>query len=422
MLSLFKSRYFTPLWATLFLGAFNDNLLKNALTIYVTYLAIPSITSNADYWVNIATVLFIAPYILFSSFCGMLANRYDRALIARTSKQLECLLMMLAAVGFLMEHLGVLLVALFCMGAQSTLFAPVKYALLPQHLPKEQLVLGNGWVEFGTFLAILSGTLMGNILILQSHGNMLCATMLVLLAFSGWRASVYIPVAPVPEDAERHYQSVLKVAWNTPHMRPPLLAMGWFWLIGAGFIAQFSVMVRDNLRAEGSAVSLLLSVFTLGIGVGSFLSAIMARGKVRLNHAWWGGVGLGIFTLDAAYTAMIIPPSEVLRPMSILLSTSWGWRIMLDLLFISLCAGIYNVPIQTYIQAKSPAASRAQVIAGSNILNALFMVMGAGVSMAIHYLGGDSSTIFIVLGVGCLLVCLLLARTMLRYECDGEWG
>ena len=384
--ALLRERRFWPLFITQFLGAFNDNAYKNALVVLLTFSAASWTALKPEVLTNLAAGLFMLPFFLFSSTAGQLADKFDKARLARWVKALEMVIILVAALGFWLHSLPVLLTALFLLGWQSTLFGPVKYAILPQHLQTRELVGGNAIVEAGTFVAILLGTLGGGLLAGMQHGIVLITGICLIVAVAGFWASCHIPAAPAPAPKLKIALNPLTEAWRCIGFARQersvflsILAISWFWLYGAVLLAQFPVYTKTVLGGNESVVTLLLAVFCAGIGVGSLLCDKLThrRGKpVEPGLVPIGALGMVIFGLDLAFAAPAQPGGAAL-PITELLRQGSTWRVLLDLLMLSGFGGLYCVPLYALIQQRSDAACRARVIAANNILNAVFMVAGA---------------------------------------------
>ncbi len=381
---LLKTRRFAPFFATQFLGAFNDNLFKNALVVLLTFQAAQWTALRPEVLANLAAGIFILPFFLFSATAGQLADKYDKALLARLVKLLEAAIMALAAVGFGLHSLAVLLAALFLLGCHSTLFGPVKYAILPQHLHPDELVGGNALIEAGTFVAILIGTLAGGLLAGAVAHPAWIAVGGLGVAVAGYLTSRGIPTAPPPEPGLVINPNPLTETWrNIKFAREnrtvflSILGISWFWLYGALFLAQFPAYAKNVLGGAESAVTLLLATFTVGIGIGSLLCERMSGKRVEIGLVPFGSIGLTVFGLDLAWASPEMLPAAAPLGLGALLAHAWTWHVLVDLLLLGMFGGFFIVPLYALVQLRSAPAHRARIIAGNNILNALFMVVGA---------------------------------------------
>jgi 1-acyl-sn-glycerol-3-phosphate acyltransferase len=381
--SLLKTRRFGPFFATQFLGAFNDNLFKNALVVLLTFQATQWTSLAPELLTNLAAGIFILPFFLFSATAGQLADKFDKARLARLVKVFEAGIMVIAAAGFQWHSLFLLLTCLFLLGLHSTLFGPVKYAILPQQLREEELVGGNALIEAGTFVAILLGTLVGGLLAGLDHGTDWIALGCLAVAAAGYLVSRRIPAAPPPAPGLRLNPNPFSETWrNIGFAREnrtvflSILGISWFWLFGALFLAQFPAYAKNVLGGTESSVTLLLATFTFGIGIGSLLCERLSAGQVEIGLVPFGSIGLSLFGLDLAFAS---PTAEVHAPLATLalLAAPGTLHVLFDLFAIGLFGGFFIVPLYALVQLRSNPAQRARIIAANNIVNALFMVVGA---------------------------------------------
>lgn len=381
---LLKTQRFLPFFGTQFLGAFNDNLFKNALIVLLTFQAASWSTLQPAVLSNLAAGIFILPFFLFSATAGQLADKYDKAILSQLVKLLEVFIMLLAGAGFAMHSMTILLFALFLFGVHSTLFGPVKYAILPQHLKEEELVGGNALVEAGTFVAILIGTLCGGLIAGASHGTLWITATGLVIAILGYLASRKIPAAPAPDPQLRVSYNLFAETWHNIQFAREnrtvflsILGISWFWLYGAMFLAQFPAYAKTVLGGSEATVTLLLATFTLGIGIGSVLCERLSGKMVEIGLVPFGSIGLTLFGLDLAW----VSPANVAiadpLPISALLATPGTWHILFDLAGLGLFGGLFIVPLYALVQIRSNPEHRARIIAANNIMNALFMVVGA---------------------------------------------
>jgi 1-acyl-sn-glycerol-3-phosphate acyltransferase len=403
---LLKARRFAPFFATQFLGAFNDNLFKNALIVLLTFQAASWTALAPEVLTNLAAGIFILPFFLFSATAGQLADKYDKAKLARLVKLLEIVIMGVALLGFSLHSLSVLLTALFLLGLHSTLFGPVKYAILPQHLRERELVGGNALVEAGTFVAILIGTLAGGLLAgAAGHPTWVAYAGLVIAVF-GYLFSRGIPAAPAPAPELVVSLNPLSETWrNIGFARQnrtvflSILGISWFWLYGALFLAQFPAYAKNVLGGSESSVTLLLAVFTIGIGLGSLLCERLSAGHVEIGLVPFGSIGLTLFGIDLAFASPALLPAGAPLPLTSLLALHETWRVLFDLFALGLFGGFFIVPLYALIQLRSAPEQRARIIAANNILNSLFMVVG---SLAAAGLLADGLSIPALFGVAAV--------------------
>jgi 1-acyl-sn-glycerol-3-phosphate acyltransferase len=397
---LLKEIRFRPFFMTQLLGALNDNVFKTALITLLTFRA-GSITDLSP--ALLATVLpgvFILPFFLFSATCGQIADKYDRARLARITKLLEIVVMALGAWGFIAASLPALVLALFLMGTQSTLFGPVKYAYLPQHLKDGELVGGNGLVESGTFLAILGGQIFGAWLVGNSSAEGIAAVV-IALALAGWWYSRGIPLSPAPEPAMRldwnplsATRDNLRFARGNRTVWLSLLGISWFWFYGATLLAQFPVYASDVLGGGEGVFILLLSVFSVGVGAGSLACEKLSGGKVEIGLVPFGAIGLTLFGIDLFFATPSVMPAYD-GSVAGFLQHAAHWRMLIDIVLLGAAGGLYIVPLYALIQTRCERSHAARVIAANNIVNAGFMVGSALVSLLLFKAGLDIPQLFL---------------------------
>jgi acyl-[acyl-carrier-protein]-phospholipid O-acyltransferase/long-chain-fatty-acid--[acyl-carrier-protein] ligase len=378
-LSLLASRRLGPLCLTQACGAFNDNLAKNAMVLLAMFAAGNSGTGLSA----LAGALFIAPYAFLSATAGQLADRFDKSRMIRIMKGAEVALMAVAAVGFLTNSIPVLLAVLFSLGVQATMFGPLKYGILPDHLRDDELVAGNGLVEASTFLAILAGTVAGGALALLASGPAIVSGAGVAVALVGLVAAFGIPTAPAADPTLRIDWRFLRQTFRTTRQasknRPvwlSILGLSWFWAIGGTILTVFPALARDTLGADGHVVTLMLAMFAVGVGIGSMLCAKLLHGDVSARHVPFAAFGLTIFVFDFGATTLGASGAHLTTVAAVLASPT-GWHMLADLLLLAVCGGIYSVPLYAIMQENSEPSHRARMIAANNIVNALFMVSGA---------------------------------------------
>ena len=423
--ALLKQRRFAPFFWVQFLGAGNDNVFKFAFTVLVTYQLQVS-------WLPpelaglVIGALFILPFLLFSATSGQLADKIEKARLMRMVKTLEIAIMVLAGWGFITHDVPVLLACVFLMGLHSTLFGPVKFAYLPQHLNERELTGGNGMVEMGTFVAILLGNVAGGLLIaLPETGARATALACVGLAVLGRVLAQAVPLSP-PTDPG------LKINWNPftetwrnlklAHRNAvvfrSLLGISWMWFFGAVFLSQFPSFAKNVLHGDEHVASLLLVVFSVGIGIGALLCEVLSKRHVEIGLVPLGAIGMSVFSIDLYFATRGLPPAGSLG-LTDFLARPAHWRVLADLALLSLFAGIYSVPMYALIQLRSQPTHRARIIAANNILNALFMIvssLGVGVLLGA---GFSIPQVFLVVGllnaVVAAYIFLLVPEYLLRF-------
>jgi 1-acyl-sn-glycerol-3-phosphate acyltransferase len=403
---LLGERRFAPFFVTQFLGVLNDNVYKNALVILVAFHATTLTTLSPDVLVNLAGALFILPFFLFSATAGQLADKYDKARIIRLVKLFEIAIMIVGAIGFVRADLTLLLGALFLMGLHSTLFGPVKYAILPQTLRDEELVGGNALVETGTSLAILAGTIAGGVLVATAGGpTILVPAATIGIACAGYLASRLVPSVrpPTPE---------LRINWNpftetwanfqfTRQNRTvflSILGVSWFWFYGAMFLTQFPAYAKTWLGGSESVVTLILTVFSVGIGVGSLLCERMSGHKVELGLVPFGSIGLSLFAFDLFFATPGPAAAQGLTVVEFLRAPG-APRILIDLFLVAMFGGFFIVPLYALIQSRSERSHQSRIIAGNNILNAVFIVAAALIAAGFLHLGATVPQLFLLTGL-----------------------
>ncbi|MBB3118892.1 MFS transporter [Pseudoduganella violacea] len=413
--ALLGQRRFAPFFWTQFLGAFNDNLFKTALIVIMTYDAASWTDMSPSTVTNLIPGLFILPYVLFSATSGQLAEKFEKSAMARFIKWLEIGIMALAAVGWLTHSLWLLIAAIVGMGTHSTLFGPVKYAYMPQQLKPEELTGGNGMVEMGTFVGILLGQVFGDVLVMQKPlGLMLVASATLLFAVLGLLSAYRIPHTPAPAPQ-------LKLDWNPVREtfrnlafarknRSVFLSMlgnSWFWFYGAMVLAQFPVFAMDHLHGDHSVFVLLLTAFSLGIGAGSLLCERLSGRKVEIGLVPFGSFGLTLFGIDLYFAAQGYVNTATVDAFS-MLAQQGAWRIVFDVVMIGVFGGFFIVPLFALIQLRCDPQHLSRTIAGMNILNALFMVVAAGVAMLLLQHGLTIPELFLATAVMNALVAVYI--------------
>lgn len=380
---LLSQRRFAPFFITQTLGAFNDNVFKNALIILVTFGVAGMASDDVNFYVNLAGGLFILPFFLFSATSGQIAEKYEKSQLIRFTKILEIIIGVLAAVGLMTRNIPLLLCVLFLLGTQATIFGPVKYSILPQHLRNEELVGGNAWVEAATFLAILLGTMLSGWLIALQNGTALVSVTVICVAVAGYFASRFIPEAPaMSPELKINWNPVTETWRNFTFMQTnrtvflSVLGISWFWLFGAMFLSELPNYTKLYLGGGEQVVTLLLTVFSLGIGIGSLLCERMSGHKVEIGLVPLGSIGLTVFGIDLYFAAHDLAIVHGLTATQFFHTVS-NHRVLWDLLLIGISGGLYIVPLYALIQTRSDPSHRSRAIAGNNILNALFMVVSA---------------------------------------------
>ena len=423
--ALLGQRRFAPFFWTQFFGAANDNLFKFAFTVLVTYQITVSWLPPAQAGLVIGA-LFVLPYLLFSATSGQLADKYEKTTLIRFVKTLEIGIMMLSAWGFYAQNVIALLACVFLLGLHSTLFGPVKFAYLPQHLSERELTGGNGMVEMGTFVAILLGNVVGGLLIAvpvvgAHHVAMACFA----LALIGRVTAQLVPSSPATDPSLRiNWNPVtetvrnLKLAHGNLVVFRSLLGISWLWFFGSVFLSNFPAFAKDVLHGDEQVASLLLVVFSVGIGIGSLLCEVLSRRHVEIGLVPLGAIGMTVFAIDLYFASRALPAVAELT-LSQFIRIGAHWRVMIDLGLMSLFAGLFSVPMYALIQLRSTPTHRARIIAANNILNALFMIGSALIAGLLLQAGATVPQLFLAVGIANAVVAayifLLVPEYLLRF-------
>jgi hypothetical protein len=412
---LLRERRFAPFFWTQFLGAGNDNVYKNALVIFVAFQAATLTALSANDLVNIAAAVFIAPFVLFSATAGQIADKFEKSRLIRLIKLFEIGIMIVGAIGFYRRELVLLFTALALMGVHSTLFGPVKYAILPQHLRSDELIGGNGLVEMGTFVAILLGEIVGGVVIaIKPDGPILAGGTAIAIAFAGYLVSRGIPNTPaVAPELKINWNPFtetgrnLRFAYGNRVVWLSMLGISWFWFYGATYLTQFATFTKDVLGGDEHVATLLLAIFSVGIGIGSLLCERLSGHKVEVGLVPFGSIGLSVFAIDLYFASRGLAPQS-LAGIGHFLSVHAHWRIAADLVLLGMFGGFYIVPLYALIQERSDPAYRSRIIAANNILNALFMVASAGIALGLLKAGLTIPQLFLATGLMNAIVALYI--------------
>ncbi|RTZ16494.1 MFS transporter [Vibrio aquaticus] len=380
--SLLGQRRFLPYFITQFFGAFNDNIFKNVLLLFVAFAGAGALPISSNLFINLAAGLFILPFFLFSASAGVLADKYEKSWFIRKVKLAEIGIMSLGAIGFITESYVILLILLFLMGTQSAFFGPVKYALLPQQLKPNELVPGNALVETGTFLAILLGTLGAGMIASAENAKYIAAGAVVIFALFGYISSRSIPEAPASApDIKFRWQPItqtkktIAIAKADRTVFQALMAISWFWFLGAAYLTQFPNFTKLHLNGSESAVSFLLALFSVGIAVGSLACDKLSNHRIEVGIVPLGSLGITVF---GALMATSIPSAlPEFSSFGDFISYRELWPLFAYLLLLGASGGVFIVPLYALMQQRAKPTERAQVIAALNIYNSLFMVGSA---------------------------------------------
>ncbi|MDR2529467.1 MAG: MFS transporter [Synergistaceae bacterium] len=419
--SLFRSRRFLPLFLTQFLGAFNDNFFKSAMLMLVTYRLADRAGYDARILVNVAGGVFILPFFLFSASAGQFADKYERSFLVRIIKLAEIAIMIGAAVGFYLEDVHLLMIVLFLMGAQSTFFGPLKYSILPQHLAEDELIAGNGLIQMGSFLSILTGAIFGGLSIMSSAGIHLASFLVVGIAAAGWQASRYIPeTKPVTPDLKLSPHILRDTAKIVADVAPhkdiflSILGISWFWLVGATFLSQFPTYAKLVIGADEQTATLFLATFSVGVGLGSMACNGLLKGEVSGRHVPAAAAAMSVASVLLYLVSQRPPLSSNTPEMGILafLSLRENLAVLACLFAISFSGGLYIVPLYAIIQSRTDETRMAGVIACTNITDSFFMVLSAIGTSALLTLGFSIPDIFLVMAVLTVAAAFVIRRAV----------
>ena len=385
--TLLRTRRFLPFFVTQLLGAFNDNIFKQSLILAILYKL--TLDGDRSIWVNLCALLFILPFFLFSALAGQFGEKFNKDALIRAIKIGEIVIMAVGATGFMFNHLELMLLALFAMGTHSALFGPVKYSIMPQALHEDELVGGNGLVEMGTFLAILAGTIGAGIIMSSTHYAPLVSVAIVGVAVLGYLASRSIPRAAASTPGLRLNWNIFSESWatlrlglgQTPAVSRSIVGNSWFWFVGAIYLTQIPAYAKEWLYGDETVVTLILTVFSVGIALGSMLCEKLSGRKVEIGLVPFGSFGLTVFGLLLWWHSGGFPQNVQANDWLAVLSYGQAWWVLFDILGLGVFGGFYIVPLYALIQSRTAENERARVIAANNILNALFMVVSAIVSI-----------------------------------------
>lgn len=424
-IALLTSHRFRGIFACIALGAFNDNFYKNALIILTTYSLAAKLVMDAGMLISLASACFILPFFLFSGIAGELADQMEKHRLVRMLKVTELLLVLVAILALFYEHAWGLMVILFLLGMQAAFFGPTKYAILPELLERDELLLGNGIVESGTFCSILLGTLLGGLLILQPGGIAMVSAILLVASVLGLFAAWRVPATPAMHAHARVHLNFLgstwrmvRIAFSRPGLVAPILGISWFWAIGATYLTQLPIFTKDVLGANQMVVTLFNGLFTVGIAAGSFACPFI-RARFRSRHlSPLALVGIFLFGLDVCWIGLTAksPTQDALTGLLPYLTASFDHvRIAVDLFLLAFCGGVFIVPLYTALQTQSAEAERARTIASNNVINSLFVAVGsiiATLMFAQHFTVMDVLLLFTLLNLP--VIGLLLRQTRIR--------
>lgn len=418
--ALLKSARFLPLFITQALGALNDNVFKNALAILLIFRIADAAELNGEVLAAASAGIFILPFFLFSALAGQIADKFEKSGVIRRIKFAEIVIMALGALGLWIGNVPLLMSVLFLLGAQSAFFGPIKYSILPDHLRSDQLIGANALIEAGTFLAILLGTIAGGVLVSFDQGASIVAALVLALAVLGFVASFGIPKAPAYTPDLRLNPNIIAETWSIMSKATArrdillsILGISWFWLIGATFLAQLPALTKNVLFGDETIVTLFLCMFVVGVSIGSLACNRLLKGEVTPKYVPFAAVGMTVFMVDfcLALSGYVGPASGSVGAAEFL-SVAANYRIMADLVAIALCGGLFIVPLYAMLQSRSEDKERSRVIAANNVVNALFMTVGAAAVTGLLALNVELTSVFLLIAALNALVTVYICKLL----------
>ncbi|WP_300263539.1 MFS transporter [uncultured Cloacibacillus sp.] len=410
-----------PLFLTQFLGAFNDNLFKSALVTLITFDLAAKYGLNAPVLITVVAGLFILPFFLFSSLAGQISDKYEKSQLIRIIKLVEIILMVLTAAAFHYVQLWWLIALLFLMGAQSTFFGPLKYSVLPQLLREDELVAGNGLVNAGTNVAILTGTLCGGLFIMSPLGRYYISAGIVGVAAAGYIASRFIPVLPASSPELKIDRNLFRSTWQLITYPVPnrpvfmsIIGISWFWFLGSVFLAQFPSFAKDIVGGDEQVSTLFLVVFTVGIGFGATFCNKLLGGRVSGKYVPGSLIAISVFIVMLYFVSPSQAAGGALSGVGAFLSSGRSWLIILSMFLIAASGGLYSIPMYAMMQNLTPETHMARTIASLNIIDSLGMVIAAALMSAMIAAGMSINSVFLSMAFINLLMLpltLKIART-----------
>lgn len=442
-LNLMRDKRFWPMFWTQFFGAFNDNVFKNALVILIAFKSYTLLGLGADQMVALCGGIFIFPFFLFSATAGQIADKYPKHKLIFWIKVWEILVMIIGGVGFITENILVLLISLFLMGLQSTFFGPVKYSILPELITDEELVQGNSLFSMGTFVSILLGTILGGVLIsLENSAGLSVGIAVLVFASIGTLFAKQVqkldsndPLIKVDFFIFKPTFEILKIAKERQGVWNSILGISWFWFLGAALLSIFPIYVKDVIHGPKSLVTVFLALFSIGVAIGSMLCERFSRERLELGLVPFGSIGMTLFILDLYFVGDFSQYVQFESSFQFL-SQGVGLRATFDIFMLSLFAGFFIVPLYTFIQQRSIPQARSRIIAGNNILNALFMVVSSifltvlyglklsvpqlFLTFALLNLAVTTYIYFVIPEFLLRFICMLLSRAFYRLNVTGH--
>lgn len=416
--NLLKSKRFLPLFITQFFGAFNDNVFKNAFLIWFTYDISTKLSIDAQLMVTIASGLFVLPFFLFSALAGQIADKFEKSKIVRIIKIAEIAIMAFSFIGFYFENIYLLLLLIFLMGIHSTFFGPLKYSLLPENLKDDELVSGNALVEGGTFLAILLGTILGGVVIRSQNGIEIISASVILFSIIGYAASCFIPKASISDPSLKISLNIFSQTWKIIGYAKTensvwlsIIGISWFWFMGISLLSQLPIYTKNIVNGDEFVVTLFLSIFSIGIGIGSVICSKLLKGKINGRLVPLGSIGISLSILFFCASSLLYQaPENILGILEFFASGFYSYLIALSLLAIAIFSGIYIVPLYAIMQHRSDSRYLSRIIAANNVLNALFMVFSSVLIVILADAHMTLLQIFLSLGIFNILVFFLIRK------------
>jgi len=420
---LLKSRLFLPLFLTQFMGAWNDNLMKSTLVVLVAYGSWDTGGIKPEVLVSLAAALFILPFILFTPYAGFLTDRLDKSRIIRYVKLAEIFIVLAAIVTFFTESTLWAFVLLFIMGTQSAFFAPGKLALLPQHLKEERLIGANALISTSTYIAILLATLTATLLAQREGGLAVLSGIMALSALAGYRASLFIPPAP-PNAVKRSsgyrwsayaaFKNTVFDVWRLgPSILWNMLAISWFYFVAGALHSQFPNFAKVSLGVNTNVLSIFFALFSIGIGLGGLLNNSLLKGQISSRFVPFAALAIAMLCTDLYFSARAFsdlssPDGRSLMNVSDFFAYSFGWRIILDILLLSIAGGVYVIPLRALVQIKAPPDHRARIISANALTDALFLLVSSLMAALLLSIGFEVIDIFWLLALTTALVAVLI--------------
>lgn len=417
---LWKGRNFAPLFAAQFLGTLNDNLFKGLIGVMIAYGLAFSYTVSPVVLAALASALFIIPFLIFNPLGGVLADRFDKAAVMRAIKIFEIGIVILASAALMLKSLIFLLLVLMLFGTHSALFSPAKFSILPQHLPHHVLIAGNAWLNMGTYLAILLGTVLASFLGASENGLRLAMMLMGICAAAGYGASRWIPAAPPVTPHEKLSlnpllawgRNVILLARLDRELVIPMIAAAWFFFIGAVVLGQFPNFVRSILGADHQTLSIFMLLFMAGVMAGGLINPLFLRGRINTIFVGPAGFVIGLSCCALSTLGFAFAPGDDLLMPAQFFAEPAGWLAVLIMFILAFAAGVYIVPLKTFLQYHAPGHSRARIMAASGFMDALFMLVSSVFTAMVVAFGFNVADLFWMLGLGSFAMATVLLITV----------